>query len=79
MFYLVPASLVFAFCTTMLCLDTTASKVDSEAWVLVVLAALLWPITLPSILRKQYLNLRQWYRVWTNNSHAAITKPLADI
>jgi hypothetical protein len=69
-FYLLPASLVFTFCTIMLYCDDSTAKSDPEIWTIIVLAGLLWPATIPSILRKQYLNWRQWRKA-TASSHQA--------
>ena len=56
--YFLPASIVFAFCATRLVQDSTTETSNLGMWLFLTLAALLWPVTSPSILRKQYLNLR---------------------
>ncbi len=66
--YLLPASLVFTFCATKLIQDESTATSDLGMWAFLTLVALIWPVTLPSILRKQYLNWRQ--------HHQDLSKPL---
>lgn len=58
LFYFIPASIVFAFCSSLLIADSSSPK-DLESWLFILLASLIWPICLPSILRKQYSNLQK--------------------
>jgi hypothetical protein len=58
LFYLLPAGLVFAFCSNVLLAEHSNPK-DVESWLFILLASLLWPVCLPSILRKQYSNWRK--------------------
>ena len=51
--YFIPATLVFAIALQTLLQDADASKTDVETWVCFVVAALLWPLTLPAILYKK--------------------------
>ena len=39
--------------------DSQASKRDAKAWLFVLIASLLWPITLPFIIRRKLRNLIQ--------------------
>jgi hypothetical protein len=57
-FYFLPAGLVFAFCATKLIQDPSTKTSNVEIWLFITLAALLWPMTGPSILRRQVLNVR---------------------
>ncbi len=79
LFYLTPAGLVFTFCVTMLCFDDSTPKTDPTTWTVIILAALLWPATIPTILRKQYLNLRQWLKASGDDHHSTSSPLLADI
>lgn len=56
-FYVLPASFVFAIALHTLMQDATASKTDAATWVCFLLAAVLWPVTLPTITWKKCLAL----------------------
>jgi len=58
LFYLFPATVVFVVVLDALLKDTEFSNKDWEAWAFIFLAAMFWPITLPSIIRKKYLDWR---------------------
>lgn len=57
LFYFMPAALVFAIALQALMQDGAALKADSETWIFILLAAALWPMTLPSILWKKYTEM----------------------
>lgn len=52
--YCLPATLVFVIALRALLRDTLACRTDLETWMCFTLASLLWPITLPAILRIKY-------------------------
>ncbi|MEO0825655.1 MAG: hypothetical protein AAFY20_26360 [Cyanobacteria bacterium J06639_14] len=56
-FYLLPATVVCAICLHALSQDADASMTDMKNWGFILLAAAIWPVTLPSILVKKY---QQW-------------------
>ncbi|WP_197064949.1 hypothetical protein [Leptolyngbya sp. KIOST-1] len=58
LFYFVPAGFVFAFCSNFLLAEYSNPR-DLESWLFILLASLLWPICLPSMLKKQYANWRK--------------------
>lgn len=70
-FYFLPAGIVFAFCATKLIQDPSTKISNVEILLFITLAALLWPITGPSILRRQVLNLR--------NHHTVVPRPLYSV
>ncbi|WP_346290242.1 hypothetical protein [Sphaerothrix gracilis] len=53
MFYFLPASFVFSVLLRGLVKDEAADKADMGLWLVIFLATVLWPITLPSILYKK--------------------------
>lgn len=54
--YILPAALVYIIVTSALFQDPSTPNNDFESWMLIVLASFLWPLTLPSILQKKYLD-----------------------
>lgn len=52
-FYCLPATLVFAIALHTLLQYAAASEIDRETWIWITAAALLWPVTLPSIIWKK--------------------------
>jgi hypothetical protein len=50
-FYLIPAALVFSIALQAFLEDASTPKNHFDSWVLLVLAALLWPITFPAIVK----------------------------
>lgn len=54
LFYLLPAALVFGLLLQNWQQDPSTPMTDGESWGFILLASLLWPITLPSILYKKY-------------------------
>lgn len=57
LFYLIPAAFVFAIAVSAFFQDDEVLKSDLGHWAFILLASLLWPLTLPSILIKQYQKL----------------------
>ena len=57
--YFLPASFVFAFGATRLIQDPNTETSNLGMWLVVTLAALVWPITSPSMVKKQVQNLRE--------------------
>lgn len=54
LFYFIPATLVIAIAVQTLVQNGDSLKADRETWMFILLAAVLWPATLPSILWKKY-------------------------
>ncbi len=52
--YALTASLTWSTIAWVFVQDTTTPNTDLSAWSFILLAALLWPITLPSILKSQW-------------------------
>ncbi|HEY9763279.1 MAG TPA: hypothetical protein V6D07_12190 [Trichocoleus sp.] len=57
LFYFTPATLVVAIALQTLMQSGASSKPDGETWMFILLAAVLWPVTLPSILWKKYTDM----------------------
>ena len=57
LFYFLPAGLVLAIAVHALLQDGTTPNHHLESWLFIILAALLWPVTLPSMLRKKHMDL----------------------
>jgi hypothetical protein len=53
-FYLIPAAVVFSKTLHAFWEDETTPKTHVVSWFMIVLASMLWPLTLPSILYKQH-------------------------
>lgn len=51
--YLAGTFLTFTFLLTAFLKDTSTSKTDRLSWMVLLIATLLWPIVVPSILRKK--------------------------
>ncbi len=51
--YVTGAALVFGILLNAFLKDETAPKNDGLSWAVVIIATLIWPITLPSMIRKQ--------------------------
>ncbi len=51
--YITGALLVFGFSLQAFLRDTSTPKTDRLSWLVLILASLFWPITLPSIIRKK--------------------------
>lgn len=65
LFYLVGATLTFSTLFHAFCKDATTPKTDIASWVVLVLATLLWFITLPRIVQKKLqpasaVNVESW-------------------
>lgn len=58
MLYAMPAAIVFLITTDALLKDSTTPSDSVEMWVFILIASLIWPLTLPSILRKKAID---WY------------------
>lgn len=56
--YMLPGILVLSMAVRALLRDDETPNSDPEFWVIAILASLIWPITLPNMLRKKFLNLR---------------------
>lgn len=52
------AGITFVIVISAFLSDRDADKRDPSSYIFVAVATLLWPITLPSILRKKYLTLK---------------------
>lgn len=50
--YFTTAALVFSFVSYVFVKDQAARKDDLGAWLFIALAALIWPVTLPNMIRK---------------------------
>lgn len=50
--YPVTACLTFSFITHVFLQDESARKDDLKAWLFIALAAAIWPLTLPNMIRK---------------------------
>ncbi|HEY9887134.1 MAG TPA: hypothetical protein V6D02_01970 [Candidatus Obscuribacterales bacterium] len=59
--YALPALIVFAIALTSLLRDDSTPNTNLEFWLVTTLAAILWPITLPSMIRKKILD------IWRSN------------
>lgn len=57
-FYCVPALVVFLLTYDALLKDPTSPNDGVENWVFISIASLIWPLTLPCILRKKMM---AWY------------------
>lgn len=53
--YITGAILVFGLSLQSFLKDSTTSKTDRISWLVIITATLLWPIVLPSIVRKKFL------------------------
>ncbi|MFE4107641.1 hypothetical protein [Almyronema epifaneia] len=53
MLYFLPASFVFSVMVYGFAKDESAAKNDLGLWFVILLATILWPVTLPSILLKK--------------------------
>jgi hypothetical protein len=51
--YVTGALLVFGFSLQAFLRDTSTPKTDRLSWMVLIVASLFWPITLPSIVRKK--------------------------
>ncbi|PSB30679.1 hypothetical protein C7B82_08385 [Stenomitos frigidus ULC18] len=49
-FYLIPAALVFSTALQAFLEDESTPKTHFDSWIMLIMASLLWPITLPSIM-----------------------------
>lgn len=67
-FYSLPALIVFLTCYDALLKDATTPNDSVEIWVFMGVAALIWPLTLPCILRKKIANWHAMYKA--KASHA---------
>ncbi|HEY9887133.1 MAG TPA: hypothetical protein V6D02_01965 [Candidatus Obscuribacterales bacterium] len=56
LFYALPAVAVCLLCVDALRKDDTTPNDDVNSWLFIAVAALAWPICLPSILRKKLQN-----------------------
>lgn len=61
LFYLLPAGLAFAITVHALLQDCTTPNNHLGSWIFIGLATVLWPITLPSMLRKKYRDWREHF------------------
>ncbi len=43
--------------------DLAANKLDTEAWLFISIASLLWPITLPFVIRSKFRNMEKSRRL----------------
>lgn len=50
------AGVTFAFVLTAFLNDTKANKLDVKAWLFILVATLLWPMTLPCVIRSKLKN-----------------------
>ncbi|MGD1855789.1 MAG: hypothetical protein ACFB2W_16235 [Leptolyngbyaceae cyanobacterium] len=57
LYYVLPATVTFLIALSAFFRDTAASKKSVFNWVFVVVAALLWPLTLPFIVWKKLLSV----------------------
>jgi len=62
-FLLFPAGLTFTLCASVLVRDESTSNSDMGLWFFIAFASILWPVALPSILRKKYFD-------WANRDEA---------
>jgi len=53
-FLLLPTGLTFAICASELIRDESTPNNDMGSWFFITFASILWPVALPSILRKKY-------------------------
>ncbi len=53
--YITGALLVFGLSLQSFLKDTTTPKTDRTSWLVILVATVLWPIVLPSIIRKKLL------------------------
>lgn len=51
--YITGALLVFGFSLQAFLRDTSTPKTDRLSWMVIIIASLLWPIALPSMVRKK--------------------------
>lgn len=58
MLYLFPASIVFSIALCEFIKDESTPKMHVTSWVLIALASMIWPLTLPCILLKKYPSIR---------------------
>lgn len=51
--YLVGATLTFSTCLNAFLKDSSTSKTDLNSWLVLLFATALWPVALPSVVRKK--------------------------
>lgn len=53
LYYLLPGAIVFAISLRALLRDQTTSNSDVKSWLVIVIASLLWPLSLITMIRKK--------------------------
>ncbi len=56
-------SITFALVLQAFLNDVAANKRDTEAWLFISIASLLWPITLPFVIRSKFKSLKKSHRM----------------
>lgn len=65
--YTLPATIVFFIISNALLKDSTTPNSDMTIWMFILLASLIWPLTLPSIIRKKVMD---WHK--DSKTHARL-------
>ena len=73
--YCIFAGITFAIVLQAFLSDFKANKFDTKAWIFILVASLLWPITLPFIIRSKLKNTAQSHT--SNQDKASPLKPKA--